>query len=192
MNQKKCCVVAVSGASGCGKTSLVKALGQGLNCPTLHFDDFVDENTYPQDMALWLKQGCNTSLIHTPSFTEAINKHKQSNIAGDFLFIEEPFGREREVMRPLVDKVILLDTALKICLERVIERSQAFNPEDKSPQNQVQLSRYMEKYHAYFRDIYQQCVEQVRYHCDIQLNDNMSLSAKRNHIIQWLQLSEIT
>jgi uridine kinase len=40
-------VIAVSGASGSGKTTMVKLLAQRLNCPALFFDDYADNNTYP-------------------------------------------------------------------------------------------------------------------------------------------------
>lgn len=186
MSGKNISVIAISGASGCGKTSLVKTLAQTLNCPALHFDDFVDENTYPQDMALWLEQGCNTSLIKTPRLTQAVKEFRCSAHSADFLFLEEPFGRERAVMTPLVDKVILLDTPLPVCLERVIARVNKSATGLRSPQNQTQLTQYLEKYHRYLADIYQQCVAQVDNNSDLQLKGDLSLTESRDYIIQWL------
>ena len=49
-------VIAISGTSGCGKTTIVKHLAERFNCPSFHFDDYVEENTYPKDMKKWQKK----------------------------------------------------------------------------------------------------------------------------------------
>ncbi len=100
-------VVAVSGVSGSGKTTLVKQLANEFNCPFLLFDDHTDESTYPQDMKYWLKNGANTSLIKTPTFFSSLEKLILKN-SSRFIFIEEPFGKERDVMCPLIDYVVFI------------------------------------------------------------------------------------
>ena len=66
MNNTK--VVAVSGASGAGKPTVVKQLANEFDCPFLLFGDHTDKSTDPQDMKNWLKEGANVSLIKTPKF----------------------------------------------------------------------------------------------------------------------------
>ncbi|PKG80650.1 hypothetical protein CXF85_21245 [Colwellia sp. 75C3] len=61
MNSTK--VVAISGVSGAGKTTIVKQLAKEFNCPFLLFDDHTDKETYPENMKAWLKSGANVSLI---------------------------------------------------------------------------------------------------------------------------------
>ncbi|GHE90227.1 deoxynucleoside kinase [Thalassotalea profundi] len=60
---KKNIVIAISGVSGSGKTTIVKRLASKFDCPFLLFDDHIDENTYPVNMEAWLKNGANQSLI---------------------------------------------------------------------------------------------------------------------------------
>jgi len=43
-------VIAISGASGAGKTTLVKQLAKAFNCPFLLFDDYFDKESYPYNM----------------------------------------------------------------------------------------------------------------------------------------------
>jgi len=54
-------VIALSGVSGAGKTSVIKCLAEEFNSPTLLFDDFVEPNTYPLNMKAWLHQGADIS-----------------------------------------------------------------------------------------------------------------------------------
>ena len=59
-------VVAISGISGSGKTSLVKTLSHSLSCPSVLFDDFVDDQTYPKDIKKWVTNGANVLDVETP------------------------------------------------------------------------------------------------------------------------------
>lgn len=100
MNNTK--VVAVSGASGAGKTTIVKQLANEFDCPFLLFDDHTDKSTYPQNMRNWLKNGANVSLIKTPTFVFSLENLILTN-SSRYIFIEEPFGKERDSMSSLID-----------------------------------------------------------------------------------------
>ena len=56
-------VIALSGVSGAGKTSVIKCLAEAFKSQTLLFDDFVEPNTYPEDMRAWLQKGADVSQI---------------------------------------------------------------------------------------------------------------------------------
>lgn len=151
-------VIAISGASGAGKTTLVKRLAEALSCPYLLFDDYVDPDTYPNDMKRWVDEGADVSLIKTPRFTEALQSLVCKSKA-DYIFVEEPFGRERGTLKPWIDSVILLDIPLEICLARVIQRH-------TSQPTMYTLIAYLEKYQSHLRDAYALSVAQVKANCD--------------------------
>jgi uridine kinase len=154
-------VIAFSGASGCGKTTLIKKLAARLECPYVLFDDHTDQNTYPQDMEAWLKTGADVTLISSPTFALAIMEAIDTPNA-PFVFIEEPFGRQRPEIAALIDQVILLDVPLSLCLARIIKRRLANGDESSI----AQLPDYLDRYELYLRDVYLTVVGQVRADCD--------------------------
>ncbi len=159
-------VVAISGASGAGKTTLVKQLANAFNCPFLLFDDYIDKESYPQNMKKWFNDGANVSLIETPRFVSALQQVISVNMT-PYVFIEEPFGKNRETMSSLIDYVVLLDLPLPLCLSRIIARHTAplnLNSTDS-------ISCYLDKYEDHFRDIYRETVRQVSMNCDLIINE---------------------
>jgi len=78
-------VVAISGVSGAGKTTLVKQLAQEFSCPFLLFDDHTDKETYPQNMKYWFESGTSFSLIKTPKFVYLLEKLLNKNSSVYFL-----------------------------------------------------------------------------------------------------------
>jgi uridine kinase len=175
-------VVAISGVSGSGKTSVIKELSKEFSCPYLLFDDHTDENTYPKDMKLWFKNGGDVSDIKTPKF---VNSLRSLTIEGNnpFIFIEEPFGRRRASMSSLIDYVILLDQPMEVCLSRVIMRNMKHASSD--PLNSI--ARYLSMYDDYFREIYIACTNQVREDSDLIIAEVASIELITKSISNWLK-----
>jgi uridine kinase len=180
MNNTK--VVAISGVSGAGKTTIVKLLADEFNCPFLLFDDHIDKDTYPLDMKVWLKNGANVSLIKTPKLVDSLES-LISKSSTRFIFIEEPFGKERDSMSSLIDYVILLDQPLELCLARIINR----HTENPSENSISSISKYLNKYSDYFRDIYITSANQVRDHSDLIFKDVVSIQNTTSYIGNWLK-----
>lgn len=170
-------VIAISGASGAGKTTIVKQLAKTLNCQYLLFDQYIDTNTYPSDMKSWLNKGANVSLIKTPRLVTALQRCLLEN-HGDFIFIEEPFGKQRNSMSAFIDHVVLLDTPLTTCLTRI---------EARYTGNYDSFALFKIKYDDYFKEIYSAAVKQVRNNSDLIINDVSSISTITNLIVNWLK-----
>jgi uridine kinase len=178
-------VIAFSGASGCGKTTLIKKLATRLKCPYVLFDDHTDQDTYPQDMKAWLEAGADVTEISSPTFAPAIMKAIDTpNVL--FVFIEEPFGRQRPDIAALIDQVILLDVPLSLCLARIIKRRLANGDESSI----TQLPDYLYRYESYLRDVYLTVVNQVRADCDFVFDEQgpvkNSVEASTDIIELWL------
>ena len=179
-------VIAFSGASGCGKTTLIKKLAAQLKCPYVLFDDHANQNTYPQNMKTWLEQGADVTLISSPTFPcaikDAINAVKTNNPNAPFVFIEEPFGRQRPDIAALIDKVILLDVPLSLCLTRIIKRRLA-----RGGQSSIaQLPDYLDRYESHLREVYLTVVNQVRLDCDFVFDELCSVEDSVDKITVWL------
>ena len=174
-------VVAISGSSGCGKTSTVRQLSREFGCPSLHFDDYVQKYSYPQDMKTWHENGADVSEINTPDMIIKL----QQLIEGkhSYIFVEEPFGRERSCMSSLIDHVVLLDLPMDICLSRVLRR----NIEHYSNDSCGSILKYLGNYEDHFRDIYIETVNQVRKNCDLIISEVCPVSVTADIVSNWLK-----
>ena len=175
-------VIAFSGASGSGKTTLINALSNTFDCEVIHFDHYVTKNTYPNDMHVWLQDGANTNQIKTPELVEAIlftTHHTQK----PYIFLEEPFGKNRDEIRPFIHYSILLDTPLEICLSRVIKRHIKQNV-DCALEG---INDYLSRYDLFLRDCYQTTNEKVRLNSDLVLTNGDNVATAVVHIKTWLE-----
>ncbi len=180
MNKTK--VVAISGVSGAGKTTVVKLLANLFNCPFLLFDDHTDDNTYPVNMKTWLEEGANVSTIETPKFVNAL-QNLLAKSSTRFIFIEEPFGRERDAMSMLIDYVILLDQPMELCLSRIIKR----HLESPNAGAIKSISSYLRKYQDYLRQVYLNAANQVRNNADLLVQEELTVNNTINYISDWLE-----
>lgn len=174
-------VIAISGASGAGKTTIVKQLAEAFNCPFLLFDDYTDDDTYPEDMKQWLENGADVSTITTPGFVHALHA-LIAHSTSQYIFIEEPFGKERDAIARLIDYVVLLDQPLALCLTRLVKRHA-----DQTHANALQsIESFLDRYQDHLRDIYRVTVNQVRGNSDLIIAKIMPIQQTTNTISYWL------
>ncbi|RXJ74159.1 hypothetical protein CS022_05960 [Veronia nyctiphanis] len=179
MNKVK--VIAISGASGSGKTSAVKMLSNYFQCPSLYFDEHVEKDTYPVDMKKWYENGANVNEFRTPNMISSLRGLIDST--HQYIFVEEPFGRERSCILPLVDYVVLLDQPIELCLSRVVKRSIKRGSKNLNSS----LLTYLDNYEDHTRDIYIETVNQVRENCDLIINKPYSVEETAEIIAHWLE-----
>jgi uridine kinase len=150
-----CTVVAISGISGAGKTTICQLLAQLLgDATTLHFDDYATPETLPADvmpwmrrgadpdalpaeLAAWVRDGVDPDRIRSPELTRALRTlrsglpvlHPRTHAIIQptrWLIVDEPFGRERSELAELIDFVVYIDLPLDIGFLRRLRRDIAF------------------------------------------------------------------
>jgi uridine kinase len=126
-------VIAVSGFSGAGKTSLVERTADLLgNASRLHFDDYRSVSTYPQDLKAWLDAGADPDAWETPRLASDLRRLRSGEAVGmldgtvvepsQFIVLEEPFGRSRRETSELIDLVAHLEVPADVLLARRLLR----------------------------------------------------------------------
>ena len=200
-------VVAVSSASGGGKTTLVTKAGELLGAATLFFDDYRDALTYPQDMKKWVDDGADLNLWKTPQFADDLAALKRgesvvSPVGGatiassEFIVIEEPMGRGRDEMAKSIDFVVLIDTPLDIAMARRFLRLADTNPLadiEQTTKEQLQehvegllgfLTGELQGYLDVSRAVYIAVQEQVAADCDLMLDGRLPADELAEQLVE--------
>ena len=123
-------VIAITGASGAGKTALVKEVTALLDdAVPFYLDDYASTHQPPEDLADWYRRGTDPYEWKNPRFLQDL-RHLRSGMPitpptsdreikpARIILMEEPFGRTREGMDKLVDFVACIDVPLDIALAR--------------------------------------------------------------------------
>lgn len=181
-------IIAISGASGSGKSAVIAHLAMLLSCRSLHFDDFIDPDSFPLSMRSWLDAGANPAVIRTPRLVAALQQARADSQASlgepQFLLLEEPFGRERPEIAAFVDAVVLLQVPLAICLSRVMQRNLAHNSTGVAA---AQIQNYLQRYDDHLHQVYQATVSQVAANCDLIITDLSPSATIATTIASWLK-----
>lgn len=177
--EKPVFVIALVGTSGAGKSTLMKGLIEVLgDASCLSFDDYLDSSTYPP-VVQWLKDGADPDRFLTPDFVRDVQRLKKGEAIinpmtkkevrpARFLVLEEHFGRERELMRDVIDLVILIDIPLEIAHARKILRKGDFLPWEDNPDLFItNLRDHLNWYMRVGRDFYVTADTMVRKNCDL-------------------------
>ena len=123
-------VVAVSGISGAGKSSVVDRVAALLNnAVLLRFDDYAIIKHNVADIRSWLECGANPDEFKTPRLPVDLRKLMAGEIVhspgdgrviepADLILVEEPFGRSRSEIGPLITFAVHLDVPADVALAR--------------------------------------------------------------------------
>ncbi|WP_281955806.1 hypothetical protein [Pseudophaeobacter arcticus] len=140
-------VVAVSGTSGAGKSTLMRHLAelQG-GAALMHFDDYIELGTDAGDIRQWVAAGAPADAIQTPRLADdlaALRSNRAVHPPGrsapvapaGLILLEEPFGRARSAIAPLIDLALHLELPPDIALaRRSLRRARAYpGPDSPDP-----------------------------------------------------------
>ena len=153
-------VVAVSGMSGAGKTSVVRRTVELLgDAVALHFDDYISVSVYPSDLRQWLEEGADVEVWRTPRLADDIRALRAGHAVtlpetgavvapADVLVLEEPFGKMRREMMGLIDLAVHIDVPLDVMLARRLLRRLSEEREQFGERLLDQLQQDLERHIA--------------------------------------------
>lgn len=135
MQTKQVCVIAVSGTSGAGKTTLIRSLATLLqDAVLLSFDDYVYLGNDVNVIRTWLAGGANPNELQTPQLAIDLRKLSSGQPVqlpnndgvlepAAFILLEEPFGRARNEIAPMIEFAAHLDLPADVALARRLVRT---------------------------------------------------------------------
>lgn len=183
-------VVAISGPSGAGKTSLVQKVTSLLeDAVSFYFDDYASVSKYPSNFSEWIREGADPNQRETPQLIKDLQMLRQGEAislpdnkgmikAASFIVMEEPFGRERSQMSGLIDFVACINLPLEVSLARRLLRDVEWCLSERNPEY---LAAYLKEYLTGYlsgatREVYLEVNARVLKNCDLVLNGVKSLN----------------
>jgi uridine kinase len=177
-------VIAIGGASGAGKTTLVNRVASLLgDATTLFFDNYATVSTYPADMSAWVLSGADPNAWQTPQLAADLLALRggQSIVSpsggtpresAKYIVVEEPFGRERQAMRGAIDLVAIIDVPLEVALARRIRRNlHSAVAQNSGSEYLRELDQYLAAYlEGQVRELYQVVTSRALQSCDVILD----------------------
>jgi uridine kinase len=127
-------VVAVSGLSGSGKSSVIQRTLELLgDAVAIQFDDYASVGAFPEDLKEWLARGADVDAFQTPHLANDLRTLRSGasvTLPGErgvvlpaaFILVEEPFGRMRAEMAPLIDFAAHLEVPADMIFARRLLR----------------------------------------------------------------------
>jgi len=181
-------VVSVSGTSGAGKSSVIdKAAALLGRATTLHFDDYVTLGNDIAEIKAWLDAGADVDAITTPGLVDDLRHLRAGEPIrlpntgrrlepADFIILEEPFGRSRSELSPLIDLAVFIDVPADVAMARRLLRdidTSRDEPARLIGALDVQLKAYL----AAGRDAYFAASGAARQSADLVLDGMQSMDA---------------
>ncbi len=137
-------VIAIAGAVGAGKSTLVRALaGRLADSTVIQFDHYERMTEQPiAEVRRWIREGADIDKLPVPGLGEALQALKLGRAVADpmtraeirpakYILFETQFGRRHAATGRHVDFLAWIDTPLDIALARKVRQfAREFDPRD--------------------------------------------------------------
>jgi uridine kinase len=190
-------VVAIAGAAGAGKSSLVREMLQIFpESSAIFIDDYQRITREPvQNLSLWMEEGADFDQLNIPVLGDHLARLKQGESvtepvrltpieARKYILFETHFGRAHKETGKHIDLLVWLDTPADVALARNIRGLLApMHPGGgvvPSAERIAALSGYLGKYLDNIRPLLTVQVERVSADADVRLDG--SLDAHENAV----------
>jgi len=188
-------VITVSGVSGAGKSSMVRAITQQLgDASCFYFDDYGEAMQQPEDGLRWIAEGADLTAFSLPQFGADVRRLRQGEAVitptgrrvepASFLVIEEPFGAGRNDMADLVDFSVCIDTPMEIALaRRLLDTVERW--EGSSEQRMQWIGNYLNTYlFEGMREVYIAINERVKERSQMVVNGLLPVEENARRVVE--------
>jgi len=195
-------VIAIAGHSGAGKSTLMKNLSERLNDAIMLGIDDYDFDSYPRAVE-WIERGADPNEYQTPQLFADVRALKEGRPIlhpetkaeikpGNYLILEEPFGKGRDALRGLIDMLVYVDTPLEVAYARKLLRKSDFLPwEDNPPVFIEHLRENLEWYLRVGRRFYLAVEKSARRDCDLLVDGTQPTEAIAEEIFNIIKKGQI-
>jgi len=192
-------IICIAGRLAAGKTTLVRQLEKALNAAALLFDEYEAFGIWPEDLQHWLDEGADPSAVSNPRLHDDLSTllngesvlHPQTGEAilpAETILLEDPFGRTRREIAPLIDHVLFVELPSDLSVARLMQRALGFDSLDTDPGAVEQLARAevdrrliaAQRWIVYYiqrREMYAAASDRVRSAADVVLDGGLSRDA---------------
>lgn len=178
---KKSLIIAVSGVTAGGKTTIINELKKKMkSAKSLHFDDYDFEGEV-DDFHQWVMNGADYNVWNLEPLKKDILKFIGDNEV-QYILLDYPFAYKNDLIKPFIDCAIFIDTPLDIAMARRVLRDMLNATGDE-------IREDMSFYLKYARIAYEEMLKTILPNSDYVIDGSMHLGEIVKQVMDIIKIS---